>query len=162
MVRPAIGPLSVCPVCLSVMLVYCGQTVGMDQDETWHGGRPWPRPHCVIWGPISPEKGAQQPPTFRPMYCGPTAGWSKMALGMEVGLGPGDSVGWEPSSPKKRHSPPLIFGPCLLWPNSRPPQLLLRSCILRFCDLTAACCVCSALRSKRPSVPSAAIVTLLD
>ena len=24
----AIGPLSVCPVCLSVMLVYCGQTVG--------------------------------------------------------------------------------------------------------------------------------------
>ena len=27
-VRPAIGPLSVCPACLSVTLVYCGQTVG--------------------------------------------------------------------------------------------------------------------------------------
>ena len=40
---------------LSVMLVYCGN-VGvlwphgwMDQDETWHGDRPRPRPHCVRW-----------------------------------------------------------------------------------------------------------------
>jgi len=86
--------LSVCPVCLSVTLVYCGQAVGwirmklgkqvglgpghivldgdpaplpqsgstlpwifgpyllwpdgsMDQDATWHGGRPQHRPHCA-------------------------------------------------------------------------------------------------------------------
>jgi len=38
----------------------------MDQDVTWYGGRPWPRPHCVRWGPSS-QKGAQQPPNFRPM-----------------------------------------------------------------------------------------------
>jgi len=26
----------------------------MDQDETWHGGRPRPSPNCVKWGPRSP------------------------------------------------------------------------------------------------------------
>jgi len=25
----------------------------MDQDETWHRGRPQPQPHCVRWGPHS-------------------------------------------------------------------------------------------------------------
>ena len=42
----------------------------MDQDATWYGGRPRPRPHCVRWEPSSPPKGAQQhssPPSFRPM-----------------------------------------------------------------------------------------------
>jgi len=42
-----------------------------------------------------------------------------MALGMEVGLGPGDFVWWGPSYPKNRghthHHP--VFGPCSLWPN---------------------------------------------
>jgi len=33
-----------------------------------------------------------QPPTFRPMYCGQVAGWIKMPLGTEVGLGPGHIV----------------------------------------------------------------------
>ena len=33
--------------------------------------------------------------------------------------------------PGKGHrSPPPLFCPCLLWPNGRPPQLLLSSCIL--------------------------------
>jgi len=45
------------------------------------------------------------------------AGWTKMPLGMEVGLGPGD-VQRGPSLPQKKSSPPHpIFGPCLLWPN---------------------------------------------
>jgi len=97
---------------------------------------------------------------------GQMAGWIKMPLGMEVGLGPGDFGRWGPSSPllerggapnfrrmsivakrlngsrctwhgggprsrphcarwgpsspppKRGHSsPPLIVGPCLLWPN---------------------------------------------
>jgi len=26
----------------------------MDQDATWYEGRPWPRPHCVTWGPSFP------------------------------------------------------------------------------------------------------------
>jgi len=39
----------------------------MDEDATWYGSRPRPRPHCVRRGPRSPAKGAQQPPPFRPM-----------------------------------------------------------------------------------------------
>jgi len=123
-----------CPV-LSVMLVYCGQTVGwikmklgmqvglgpghvvldgypasppskghsppififgpyllwpngwMDQDGTWHVGRPRPRPHCARWGCSSPPQkwGTATHPQFSVhVYCGQTAGWIKMAFGMEV------------------------------------------------------------------------------
>jgi len=40
----------------------------MNQDTTWYGGRPRPRSYCVRWRPSSPpQKGAQEPPTFRPM-----------------------------------------------------------------------------------------------
>jgi len=38
----------------------------IDQDATWYGGKPPPRPHCVRWGPSSPEKGTAAL-TFRPM-----------------------------------------------------------------------------------------------
>jgi len=31
----------------------------MDQDGTWHGGRPQPRRLCVRWGPSSFSKGAE-------------------------------------------------------------------------------------------------------
>jgi len=38
---------------------------------------------------ITKEAEAEPPPQFSAHgYCGPTAGWMKMALGMEVGLGP--------------------------------------------------------------------------
>jgi len=48
-----------------------------------------------------------------------------MLLGMKVGLGPGYIVlDKRPISPPPNNSPP-IFGPCLLWPNGRPSQLLL-------------------------------------
>jgi len=42
-----------------------------------------------------------------------------MALGMEMGLGPGDIVldGDPAALPKKGAEPPPIFGPFLLWPN---------------------------------------------
>jgi len=69
--------LSVCPVHLSVCPV---RDVGvlwpngwMDQDETWQGGRPRLRPHCVRWGPNSSPKGAQ-PPIFGPCLLWPN-GW---------------------------------------------------------------------------------------
>ena len=41
-----------------------------DQDVIWYGGRPRPRRRCVIRGPSSPSpaKGAQQPPSFRPIF----------------------------------------------------------------------------------------------
>jgi len=49
-----------------------------------------------------------------------------MALGMEVGLGPGHIVlDGDPAPLLKMGQRPSIFGPFLLWPNGRPPQLLL-------------------------------------
>jgi len=44
----------------------------MDEDVTWYGSRPQPRPHCVRRRPSSPSaKGAQQPPLFSAHgYCG--------------------------------------------------------------------------------------------
>jgi len=41
------------------------------------------------------------------------AGWIKMSLGMEVGLGPGDFMLDGDPAPPKGAQPP-IFGPCLL------------------------------------------------
>jgi len=36
----------------------------MDEDTTWYGIKPRPRPHCVRHGPSSPAKGVQQLPLF--------------------------------------------------------------------------------------------------
>jgi len=78
--------------CLSVMLVYCGQTVawikiklGMDV------GLDRPRPHCVRWRPSSPKRGIA-PQFSAHVYCGQTAGCVRIPLGTEVGFGPGDIV----------------------------------------------------------------------
>jgi len=38
----------------------------MDQDATWYGGRPRPRPHYVRWGPVPPRKGHSSP-SVQPM-----------------------------------------------------------------------------------------------
>jgi len=59
-----------------------------------------------------PQKGAEPPPQFLAhFYCGQTAGWIKMALGMEVGLSPGDFVlDRDPAPlPKKGAQPPPQF-----------------------------------------------------
>jgi len=96
----------------------------MHQDATWYGGRPQTRGLWVRWGP-SPllPKGRRRPGAESPQfsahgYCGRTAGWIKMALGMEVGLGPVHIVldGDTAPLPKTGQSP-QIFGPSLLWPN---------------------------------------------
>jgi len=51
-----------------------------------------------------------------------------MPLHREVGLSPGHVVkDGDPPPPIQRAQPP-IFGPCLLWPNGRPSQLLLSTC----------------------------------
>jgi len=39
----------------------------MDQDDTWHVGRPRPRPHCARWGPSSPPQREGAHPHFWPM-----------------------------------------------------------------------------------------------
>jgi len=122
--------------------VYCGQTaawikmplgteVGLGLRDTRH---------CVRWGPSSPPLkghslqvstniccGQTQLPSHRGAYpqfsanvrCGETTGWTKMPLGMEVVLGPGDFVfdGDPAVLRKKAHPLHPIFGPCLLWRN---------------------------------------------
>ena len=47
------------------------------------------------------------------VYCGQTAGWIKMPLGMKVGLSPGDSVLDGDPAPLRTKG----VEPCLLWPN---------------------------------------------
>jgi len=62
-----------CPVCNVGILWPNGWT---DQDETWHAGRPRPRPHCVRWGPrcLSPKRG-HSPQFSAHVYCAQKAAW---------------------------------------------------------------------------------------
>ena len=56
----------------------------MDQDETWHGGRPRPG-HigtlCYMGTQLPPKGGGAQPQFSAHACCGQTAGWIKMPLG---------------------------------------------------------------------------------
>jgi len=84
----------------------------MYEDTIWYGGRPQPRQHCVRWGPscLSP-KGAQ-PPNFWPMsvVAKRLDGWTKVPLGMEIGLCRDDFVfSVDPAPPEKRAQPPIQF-----------------------------------------------------
>ena len=109
--------LSVCPVCDVGVLWPNGW---MDEDETWHAGRTRPWQHCVRWGHTSPPPKGHSPIEFSAyICCGQMAGWIKMPLGMEVGLGPGDFVfDGTQLPPEKRHTHPAQFlSPCPLWPN---------------------------------------------
>jgi len=63
----------------------------MDQDATWYGGRPWPKQHCVTWGPSSPQK-AHSPQFLARVYCHQMAVCIRMPLGTDVGLILGDIV----------------------------------------------------------------------
>jgi len=88
----------------------------MDQDGTWHGGRPHPRRLCVTWEhSLNLPKKEAEPPFSAYVYCGQTAAWIKMPLGTDVGLGPDDIVLDEDRVlPKKGMEP---SSPILLWPN---------------------------------------------
>ena len=83
-------------VCLSVLSV-CDVGVlwpngWIDKDETWHGGSFGPG-HIVLDGDTAPPNG-HSPLFSAHVCCNQTAGWIKMPLGTEVGLGPGDRVRW--------------------------------------------------------------------
>jgi len=70
---------------------------------------------CVRWGPGPPAQKRQSPlPQFSAhVCCGQKAGWIKMALGMEVGLGPGHIVLDEDPAllPTKGAEPPQFLAP---------------------------------------------------
>jgi len=64
------------------------------------------------------SKRGQSPQFSAHVYCGQTAGWIKMSLGTEVGLGPGHIVqDGDPAPPPPKGAQPAIFGPYLLWPT---------------------------------------------
>ena len=98
----------------------------VDQNATWYRG-PRPRRHCVIIdGDPAPLKRGTAPPLFGPCLCGQTARRDQ------------DHATWYggrplPGTQLPRSSacmqPPALFGRCLLWPNGRPSQLLLSSCL---------------------------------
>jgi len=74
----------------------------MDQDATWYGGGPWPRPHCVRWGTISPKPGTAPPPIFGSCLLWPN-GWMDQDA-IWYGGKPGSRpicVRLGPASPKK-------------------------------------------------------------
>jgi len=82
----------------------------MDQDATWHGGRPLPWPHRVRWGPSYPKRG-RAPQLSVHVYCGQTAERSGVPLGTEVGFGPGDIVLHGDSAPLLQKGTPSTFRP---------------------------------------------------
>jgi len=91
--------------CLSVTLVYCGQTVGQIKVKlgSWHAGRSQPWPHCVRWGPSSASPKGAQPPIFGPYLLWPN-GWMDQ-----------DATWYEGRPRPKRH--------CVTWgPSSPPPK----------------------------------------
>ena len=122
-VLPTLSDRSVCPVCLSVTLVYCAQTIGWIKMKLGMEVGLGPG-HMVLDGDPAPlpKRGTAPMPQFSAhVCCGQAAGWIKMPLGMEVGLGPGPGPGdivldGDPAPQKWGHSTPN-FGPCLLWPN---------------------------------------------
>jgi len=71
--------------------------------------------------PLS-KKGAEPPPQFSAdVNCGQTAGWIKMALGVEVCLGPGQMLdGDRAPLPKRGAEPPSNFSVHLYF--SQSPQ----------------------------------------
>jgi len=91
-----------CLSCLSVCNIGVLWPNGwMDQDETWHRGRPRPRPHCVGWGPSSPQRHSR-PPIFGPRLLWPNDWMDQDATwyGGRPRARP-HSVRWGPSPPGK-------------------------------------------------------------
>ena len=105
-------------VCITIPL---GTEVGVSLGEIVLDGNPAP----------PPLKG-HSPQFLANVRCVQTAGWTKMPLGMDVGLGPGTLCSMTTQLPQRKgHSPHPIFDPCLLrsngwmdqdatWNGSRP------------------------------------------
>jgi len=118
-----------CPVCLSVCLPVCLSVVSvcnvgilwpnglMDQDETWHAGRPRPWPHCVRRRPSYPSPKGAQPPIFGPYLLWPNGWMHQDATWYGGRLNPGDVLDGDPAPPRQKGAEPPIFGSYLLWPN---------------------------------------------
>jgi len=107
----------------------------MNQDATWYGGRPRPRPHYVRWGPGSPhrKRHSRPLPTFAiygrrlnrcPCLFWPN-GWTHQDATWYAGRPrPGDIVlVGDPAPLTERDTAAPTFRPTLLW-YDRPSQQL--------------------------------------
>ena len=109
-VRPMLSdrcPVLSCLSCLSVTLVYCGQTVEWIKMKLGVQVGLGPG-HIVLDGdpPHPPPKG------HSPQFSTQMAAWIKMPLRTEVGLGTGDFVlDGDPAPPPQKRGRPQIFGP---------------------------------------------------
>ena len=69
----------------------------------WYRGNLGPSDIMLDGGPSSSGNGAQQPPPLLAhVYCGQTAGWIKIPLGTDVGLGIGDVLDADPAPSKRK------------------------------------------------------------
>jgi len=108
-----------CPVCLSVTLVHCGQTVGRIKMKLGMQIGLGPD-HIVLDGDPAPLPKGAQIPTF-----GPYQLWPNGCMDQDVtwyGARPRPRrlcVRWGPSPPSSKGAalPSPIFVPFLLWPN---------------------------------------------
>jgi len=80
----------------------------IDQNDTWYGGTPRPRRHCIRWGPAPPSKKGTTP-NFRPISIMAKVNGCMYQDTTWYGGRPQPRrhcVRWEPSSPPlKWHSP---------------------------------------------------------
>jgi len=90
----------------------------MDQDGTWHVGRPWSSPHCARWGHSSPPQKGGRAPIFVPSLLWPN-GWMHQDATWYGGRPQPRRlcVRRGPSPCPKRGGAPPNFRPRLLWPN---------------------------------------------
>ena len=78
----------------------------MDQDGTWYRDRPRLRDIVFDGDPVPPPLKGHSPKFLANVHCGQMAGWTKMPLGMAVGLGPGDFVfDGDPTPSRKKGTP---------------------------------------------------------
>jgi len=105
----------------------CGQAAGWIKMP--HGTMLGLGPgNIVLDSDPAPPQGAQHP-KFRPMSVVVKRLDDKDVTWYEGRPRPRPHrVTWEPSFPLPKGAQPPIFGPCLLWPNGRPSQLLMSSC----------------------------------
>ena len=83
--QTVVCPVLCCPVCLSVTLAYCGQTVGWIKIKL--GMQVGLNPgHTVLDGDPAPPTHRGTASISAHICCGQMAGWIKMSLGREVGL----------------------------------------------------------------------------
>jgi len=80
-----------------------------------------------------------------------TAGWIRIPLGVEIGLGPGHIVLDGDAAPqRKRAQQPPLFGPCLLWPSGAHfsnCSALVVNYFYSYCFYSYSYCYCDFVRT---------------